>query len=64
MTSRAVISAHCGKQKEVVIQFLRPVPNSESQLISEKVIQDGESHELVFYDDCHVVTFERDIPSA
>lgn len=59
MTSTARVSAHCGKDKEVVIQLFAPVPNAESDLLREVVIQDGEGHDIVFYDNLQVVTFER-----
>jgi len=59
MTSSVKASAHCSDQKEMVVQVLRPVPNAESEVVRELVLQNGEVSEVVVYDDLHVVSFER-----
>ena len=59
MTSVVRASAHCGDKKEMVMQVLRTIPNSESEIVREVILQDGENGEVVVYDDLQVVSFER-----
>lgn len=53
MTSRVVVTAHCGKDKEVVFQLWGK--NTEV----EYLLQDQETKALSIYDDIKVCAFER-----
>ena len=53
MTSRVMVTAYCGKDKEVVFQLWGK--NTEV----EYLLQDQESKELSIYDDIKVCAFER-----
>ena len=41
------------------MQVLKPVPNAESEIVRELILQNGETGEVVVYDDLQVVSFER-----
>jgi O-glycosyl hydrolase len=56
MTSQVKVSAHCATNKEVVIKVFNVANDS---LIEEFVLQDGESREVLIYDDRAVATHER-----
>lgn len=61
MTSVLLAKAHPAQGKELVVQVFNIVPNADAELVSEKVLQNGETYEAVVYDNRQVVSFERDI---
>jgi hypothetical protein len=56
MTSQVKVSAHCAANKEVVARVVNVVTNEQ---LEEVVLQDGESRDLLIYDDRAVITHER-----
>lgn len=59
MTSSVKVSAHCAKEKHVRIQVM--LDNGEgipSTLSEEFFLEDGESKDLVFYDNKYVISRE------
>lgn len=56
MTSQVKVSAHCASNKEVVVRVFNV---HTQELIEEFTLQDGESREVVVYDDRGVLTHER-----
>lgn len=55
MTSTVIIQAHCSEDKEVVVEKLE-----NGDLVSEVVLQNGESGTYHIYDSIQIITFERD----
>jgi len=56
MTSQVKVDAHCADNKEVVVKVFNVANDS---LIEEFVLQNGESREVLIYDDRAVATYER-----
>lgn len=55
MTSTVKASAHCGPGKEMVLQ----VVDSNDVVVREEILQDGESREVVVYDELRAQSYER-----
>lgn len=56
MTSQVKVAAHCADTKEVVVKVFNVVTD---KLIEEFTLQNGESREVLIYDDRAVATHER-----
>lgn len=56
MTSQVKVSAHCADNKEVVVRVFNVATD---QGIEEFTLQNGESREVLIYDDRAVATHER-----
>lgn len=56
MTSQVKVSAHCTSNKEVVGKVFNV---TTGEMIEEFTLQDGESREVLIYDDRAVTSFER-----
>jgi hypothetical protein len=56
MTSQVKVDAHCVDTKEVVVRVFNV---KTDQLIEEFALQNGESREVLIYDDRAVATYER-----
>lgn len=56
MTSVVKVNAHCADTKKVVV---RVFDVKTDQLIEEFALQNGESREVLIYDDRAVATYER-----
>ncbi|MNG41474.1 hypothetical protein D3C84_1306810 [compost metagenome] len=54
MTSSVKVSAHCARDKEVVV-----VVTNAGVLVEEIVLQDGEAREVMIYDERAVSSRER-----
>lgn len=56
MTTSVIVHAHCDPEaKEVKITLHRPNPEDDTDII----IQDGESHQDVVYDDIQITVGEQ-----
>lgn len=56
MTSQVKVDAHCSDNKEVVVRVFNVATD---QLVEEFTLQNGESREVLIYDDRAVATYER-----
>lgn len=56
MTSQVKVAAHCSDNKEVVVRVFNVATD---QLVEEFTLQNGESREVLIYDDRAVATHER-----
>ena len=54
MTSSVKVAAHCASDKEVVVN----VTNGDT-VVETQILQDGESTEIMIYDNRAVSSFER-----
>lgn len=61
MTSSVKISAHCADNKEVVVRLFDADQNA---IVEEVILKNGESKEILIYDNRAVTTHERLTPAA
>ena len=54
MTSKVAITAHCSKDKEVIVLIYSGLGSTETH-----ILQDQENREFYIYDDRSIETFER-----